>query len=153
MWQQAETLWDLSFIRCVFFFSAITHFPSLLWFYSTHLWSKWAMLMGTQCSHTRAPHRHWPEKHQVMWPMLSQCSVSWPCHAPWLLRPSEESNDSFSDDYSFGCSLRQNASSLLWIYRCVLCNYFNVSWVIRAISLWVYGYISSRSRAVARWWV
>lgn len=137
----------------IFLFPVRTHFPSLLWFYSTHLWSKWAMLMGTQCSHTGAhigtDLRRWSARwcdqccHNVAYHGLVMLHGSW--------RPSEESNDSFLNDYTSGCGLRRNTSSLLWIYQRALCNYLNDSPADRAISLWVYGKISSRNRTAALW--
>lgn len=54
-----------------------------------HLSSKWGILMDTEVfSHQYlcgASQWHWPElkeAHLAMWPMLSQCSTSQPCHAP-----------------------------------------------------------------------
>lgn len=97
----------------------------------------WMLSVLTPERHIGADLRRWGTRwcdqccHNVAYHGLVMLHGSW--------RPSEESNLSFLNDYTSACSLSGNASSLLWIYRRTLGNYFNVSQVTRAISLWVYG--------------
>lgn len=97
----------------------------------------WVLSVLTLERHIGADLRRWGARwcdqccHNVAYHGLVMLHDSW--------RPWEESNLSFWNDCTSACSLSQNASSLLWIYRQTLGNYFNVSQDTRAISLWVYG--------------
>lgn len=117
-------LWDFSFMHCILFwlqkhtspFSSGSTQPTPG--VSEPCW--WVLSVLSQERHIGTD-----LKCQAMWPMLSQCSVSWPCHAPRLLEPLRGIKWLLFRWFCFWLQSQTEHEEPLWLYQHALCNYFN----------------------------